>query len=75
MEPGTLSPVDDAESARGDKIARGAGTLSPEEFADCPRTCCHSRIEAVSDALLVRGLITKKSEAEDALDEVSIAIA
>jgi len=67
--------VDDAGSARGDKIALGAGTLSPEEFADCPRMCCHSRIEAVSEALLVRGLITRKSEAEEALDELSIAIA
>jgi hypothetical protein len=37
--------------------------------------CCHSRIEAVSEALLVRGLITRKSEAEEALDELSIAMA
>ena len=60
---------------RGDKIALDAGTLSPVEFTDCPRMCCHSRIEEVSEALLALGLITRKSEAEDALEELSIAIA
>ena len=67
--------MDDADSARGDKITLGAGTLSPEEFAHCPRMCCHSRIEAVSEALLARGLIAKKSEAEEVLEELSNAIA
>ena len=33
LDPGTLSPVVDAELAREDRIALGAGTLSPEESA------------------------------------------
>jgi hypothetical protein len=37
--------------------------------------CCHSRIEEVSEALLVRGLITRNSEVEEALEELSNAIA
>ena len=61
--------------ARGDKIALDAGTLSPVEFTDCHRMCCHSRMEEVSEALLARGLITRKSEAEEALEELSSAMA
>jgi hypothetical protein len=37
--------------------------------------CCHSRNEEVSEALLARGLMTRNSEVEEALEELSSAMA